>query len=129
MKWTVATVRRALGGKLIGNLYIREFICKTILLLPSDTISFVCSHVWFISSPEDAWAFTFRGSELKDRSLIIISDELLRQDESQIRYTLLHEIGHVVLNHRNSIGYEQTQSEIRQQEDDADRFAKTYLAM
>jgi hypothetical protein len=127
MKWSITRVRRALGGKLIGSLFIREFICKTILLLPSETISFVCQKIWFISSPEDAWAFTFRGSELKDRSLIILSDELLRQDETQIRYTILHEIGHVVLKHRNSIGYEQTQTEINQQEDEADRFAKKYL--
>ena len=127
MKWTTATVRHALGGKLIGNLFIREFICKTILLLPADTISIVCERIWFISSPVDAWAFTFRGSELKDRSLIILSDELLEQEESQIRYTVLHEIGHVMLNHQNSIGHEQTESEIRQQEKEADRFAKKYL--
>ncbi len=127
MKWTVTKVRHALGGKLIGNLYIREFICKTLLLLPSEIIEYVCEKIWFISSPEDAWAFTFRGSDIRDRSLIILSDELLRQDENQIRYTILHEIGHVVLNHRNSIGYEQTQSEINQQEEEADRFAKKYL--
>jgi hypothetical protein len=128
MNWTITKVRQALGGKLIGNLFIREFICKTILLLPSDTIAFVCSHIWFISSPEDAWAFTFRGAEIKNRSLIILSDELLQQDESQIRYTILHEIGHVVLNHRNSIGHEQTQSEIKQQEDEANHFAKKYVS-
>jgi hypothetical protein len=127
MNWTVTKVRRALGGKLIGNLFMREIVSKTLLLLPSETIAFVCEKVWFISSPVDAWAFTFRGVELIDRSLIFLSDELLRQDKDQIRYTLLHEIGHVVLNHRNSIGYEQTQSEIKQQEDEADRFAKKYL--
>lgn len=127
MNWTVTKVRRALGGKLVGNLFIREFICKTVLLIPSETIAFVCEKVWFISSPVDAWAFTFRGVELRDRSLIFLSDELLRQDEDQIRYTLLHEIGHVVLKHRNSINYEQTQSEIKQQENEADRFAKKYL--
>ncbi len=92
MHWTVATVRRALGDKLIGSLYIREFICKTVLLLPSEIIEKVCKTIWFISTPEDSWAFTFRGSELQDRSLIILSDELLRQNEAQIRYTLLHEI-------------------------------------
>ncbi|SRR6266568_1959076 len=129
MKWTVIKVRRALGGKLIGNLYIREFVCKTLLLLPSEIIEYVCEKVWFISSQDDAWAFTFRGSDIRDRNLVILSDELLKQEESQIRYTILHEIGHVVLNHRNSIGYEQTQSEINQQEEEADRFAKKYLPM
>jgi hypothetical protein len=127
MRWTIITVRKALGGKLIGNLFMREIVCKTLLLLPSQTIQEVCKTVWFVSSPEDSWAFTFRGSEIKDRSLIFLSDELLRQDERQITYTLLHEVGHVVLRHRNSIGYRQTQSEIKRQEQEADRFAEAYL--
>jgi len=128
MKWNVVKVRRALGGKLIGNLYMREIVCKTLLLLPSENIADITATVWFISSPEDAWAFTFKGSDIKDRSLIFISDELLRQDEAQISYTILHEVGHVLLNHRNSIGYEQTALEIKQQEREADLFAKKYLS-
>jgi hypothetical protein len=128
MKWTLEKVRKALNGRLIGNPFVKEMICKTILLLPPDSVVFVCSKIWFISSPEDAWAFTFRGSEIKEKSLIILSDELFQQNKSQIRYTILHEIGHVVLNHRNAIGYEQTQSEIDQQENEADQFAKSILA-
>ena len=127
MKWNVVKIRKALGGKLIGTLFMREMVCKTILFLPSEMIEFVCVNVWFISSQDDAWAFTFRGADIKDRSLIFISDELLRQDGKQISYTILHEIGHVVLNHRNSIGYEQTQTEIKEQEREADIFAKKYL--
>jgi len=127
MKWTMTDVREALGGKLIGKLFMREMVCKALLLLPQNTLENVCATVWFISSPEDAWAFSFRGTEIKNRSLIILSDDLFLQDEGQIRYTILHEVGHIVLNHRNSIGYEQTQSEIRRQEQEADRFAKKYL--
>jgi len=127
MQWTVVKIRQALGGKLIGNLHMREIVCKTLLLLPPELIEDICKTVWFISSPEDAWAFTFKGSEIKNRSLIFLSDELLRQDDDQISYTTLHEIGHVVLNHKNSIGFRQTQTEIKQQEREADSFAKQYL--
>lgn len=128
MGWTITNVREALGGKLIGKLYMREMVCKTLLLLPQEILENVCKTVWFISSPEDAWAFSFRGSEIANRSLIILSDELFTQDERQIKFTILHEVGHIVLNHRNSIGYEQTQSEIKQQENEADDFAKKYVA-
>jgi len=107
---TVEKVRKALGGKFL-----------------QDVLEHVCATVWFISSQEDAWALTFRGAELKERHLIFLSDDLLRQDEGQIQFTILHEVGHVVLNHRNSIGYEQTQTEIRLQEIEADRFAKQFL--
>ncbi len=129
MKWTVKKVERALGGKLIGNPVMRRFICETILLLPSEIIEYVCARVWFISSPEDSWALTFKGSEIKDRSLILISDELLNQNERQIKHTVLHEIGHVLLNHRNSIGYQQTPIEISRQEREADLFADKYLPL
>lgn len=127
MKWTVTDVREALGGRLVGKLFMREMVCKTLLFLPQDILENVCATVWFISSPEDAWAFSFRGTEIKNRSLIILSDELFAQDKYQINYTILHEVGHIVLNHRNSIGYEQTESEIQQQESEADMFAKKYL--
>jgi Zn-dependent peptidase ImmA (M78 family) len=59
---------------------------------------------------------------------VFISDELLRQKKEHIYYTILHEIGHVVLNHRNSIGFRQTVSEIKRQESEADLFAKRHLS-
>jgi Zn-dependent peptidase ImmA (M78 family) len=80
-----------------------------------------------MSSPEDSWAFTFRGADITYRHLIFLSDELLRQQVEQIRYTILHEIGHVVLDHNNSIGYLQTESEIKRQEAEADDFARRLL--
>lgn len=104
---TIAGVRKALGGKLIGNLTLRKIVCETF--------------------PKDAWALTFKGSELKERHLIFLSDELFDQEINQVKYTILHEVGHVIRNHKNSIGITQTQSEIRQQEIEADLFAKQYL--
>jgi hypothetical protein len=128
MQWDINTVRKALGPRLIGSLRMRELVCKTILYLPPELIEQVTQHVWFISSQDDAWAFTFRGSDINDAHLIFISDELLKADEEQIRFTILHEIGHVVRNHRNSLGgYIQTESEIHQQEDEADHFAREML--
>ena len=129
MNWTFKEIRRVLNGRLIGNLYMKRMVCDTLLSLPSKIIQYVCTNIWFISSPEDAWAFTFRGSDIKNQHLIVLSDELLKQKQTQIRYTILHEIGHVVLGHKNSIGFEQTESEIKEQELEADQFAKKYLRL
>ena len=77
---------------------------------------------------EDGWAFTLRGDELKENEyLVFLSDELLNEDENQITWTIAHEIGHVILGHRNSIGEVQTKEEIKNQEKEADAFAKKYL--
>ncbi len=102
-------------------------VCKAVLFLPVEIQKYVTRNIWFISSPDDAWAFTFRGSDIANRHLIVISDELLKQNEQQISYTILHEIGHVMLGHENSIGRVQTQTEIKRQEVAADAFAKKYF--
>ncbi len=127
MKWPLSEIRHAFGGRLIGNRTTKSAVSKAVLCLPDETIKYVTRNVWFISSPEDAWAFTFRGSDIKSQHLIILSDELFKEDDKQIKYTILHEIGHVILGHRNSIGYMQTDAEISRQEKEADEFAKKYL--
>lgn len=75
---------------------------------------------------EDAYGYTFTGNDLKDQHLIFLSDELLFQDKNQIQHTIAHEIGHVVLKHRNSVLEQQAKEEIRMQEKQADEFAKSF---
>jgi hypothetical protein len=111
----------------MGKLRMKKMVCETLLNLPSDIIKYVTGNIWFISSLEDAWAFTFKGSDIKDQYLVILSDELFEQDKKQIRYTILHEIGHAILGHKNSMGRVQRKLEIKQQEAEADQFAKKYL--
>ena len=129
MSWTIKEIRYAFNGRLMGNLFMRKVVCETLLFLPSEIIEYVTAQVWFISSPEDAWAFTFRGSDVKNQHLIILSDELLKQEKDQIIFTILHEIGHVILGHKNSMGFEQTQREIKKQEIEADQFANDILKL
>ena len=81
----------------------------------------------FFASLEDAWAFTFTGNDLKNNYLIFLSDELMFQNKDQIKYTIAHEIGHVILGHRNSVLEKQSKKEIKKQEKEADVFAKKYL--
>lgn len=102
-------------------------VCEVITLFPQEIIDFLIDHVWFFSSPDDAWAYTFRGDDLQDKHMIFLSDELFEENEDQIQYTIAHEIGHVILGHENSIGRKQTQSEIDKQEFEADQFARKYL--
>lgn len=121
-------IRKALGHKLIGSSFMKKVVCRVVLLLPPDLINFVTKHVWFVSSFTDGWAFTLRASELgKGEYLIFLSDELIEAGEGDMRYTILHEIGHVVLGHRNSIGEVQSKSEVRTQEREADEFAKKLI--
>ena len=59
--------------------------------------------------------------------LIFLSDDLLLQPKNQVMYTIVHETGHVILKHKNSILERQTKAEIANQEKEADKFAHYYL--
>ncbi len=121
-------IKKLFGHKLIGNAYMKRMVIKTLIFFPQNIINHVTQKVWFISSMEDSWAFAIRGDELKkDEHLVFLSDELLNENEKQITWTIAHEIGHVILGHRNSIGIRQTKYGIAKQEKEADKFASKYL--
>ncbi len=121
-------MKKSFGHKLLGNSHMKNMVLKTLNFFPEKIVEYVTKNCWIVSSFEDGWAFTLRGDELKTNEyLIFLSDELLKEEESQIIWTIAHEIGHIVLGHRNSIGVPQSKSEIKKQENEADEFAKKYL--
>lgn len=116
------------GHKLIGTKRLKVNVCRSVLLLPDKSIKYVTKHCWFVGSFTDGWAFTLRHNDLRrGECLIFLSDELMQQDVRQIRWTILHEIGHVMLKHRNSIGFVQTKMEVKMQEKEADEFVINIL--
>jgi Zn-dependent protease with chaperone function len=126
---TQRDIYKAFDGKLVGRPFMKDFVCQAVSKLPDKLIQYIARNCWFLSSMEDAWAFTFTGRDIKDHHLIFLSDDLFVEETSQIQYTILHEIGHVILKHRNSILIDQTKGEIRKQEKEADEFANKYLSL
>lgn len=120
-------IKKMFGNKLVGTKKLEYFVISVVSKMPDQIIDYITKNTWFIGSFDDAWAFTFTGNDLKGKHLIFISDDLLAQSASQIRYTIAHEIGHVILKHRNSVFEKQTKYEINKQEKEADEFAKSYL--
>lgn len=107
---------------------MKGVVARTLLIFPDKIINFITKNCLVVSSFKDGWAFVLRGGEIrKNEYLIFLSDELWAEDEAQVRETFVHEIGHVVLGHRNSVGKIQSKSEVRKQEKEADAFARRYL--
>jgi hypothetical protein len=125
---TIEEIKKAFGGRIVGNTYVKHKVHLAVSKLPDNFAQQITRNCWFLSSEEDTFGYAFDGNDLKDQHLIFLSDILFNEDESQILYTILHEIGHVVLKHRNSIGVKQTKEEIKLQELEADQFAKINLA-
>lgn len=127
MRKKLEHIKKAFGGKLIGNPRMQVLVCEALLLFPAEVIDFVTTRCWFVSSFDDAWGFTLTGEDIQGKYLIFLSDGLLDQNNSQKYYTIAHEIGHVMLKHQNAILEQQSLSQTQKQEEEADLFAKLYL--
>ncbi len=129
MEEKIEKIKKKFKGKLIGNTRMQKLVCETLLTFPKDIIDFVTKNVWFVSSFEDAWGFTLKIDELKKKGkyLIFLGDELWEQGKYAQAYEITHEIGHVILKHRNAITKSQTKREADRQEKEAHEFALRYL--
>ena len=128
MNRNIETINKKFDRKLVGNAKMRRLVCETLLYFPRKTVDFITKNVWFVSSFEDSWGFVLRGDELvKGKFLVFLGDELFEQESSAQHYTIAHEIGHVILGHRNSIIERQLKTEVDKQEKEAHLFALKYL--
>jgi len=127
MKKSLRIIHKAFDGKLVGSKRMQNMACDVVAKMPNKIFKKITKTCWFISSLDDAWGFTLTGNDLKNQHLVFLSDELFRETPQQIRYTIAHEIGHVILGHRNSILKRQSKAEVREQEKEADAFTKQFL--
>jgi hypothetical protein len=125
---TIEEIRKKFGGKLVGTKLLKRHVCIAVSLLPHEMQKYITTYCWFVGSMDDAWGYTFTGNDLLDQHLIFLSDELLRQDFGQIRWSILHEIGHVIFKHKNNIFVKQDIHSIHHQEEEADAFAKQFIS-
>jgi Zn-dependent peptidase ImmA (M78 family) len=114
-------------GRIVGSKQNKKAIASVILLLPKDTIKTLIDTTWFVSGYDETFGFVLSKNDIKNRNIIFLSDNLFKESELQITYTILHEIGHVILKHRNSFDDIQSKREIEKQEKEADEFALEYL--
>src|SRR5512146_1046550 len=123
---SIDEIRSLFGGKLVGKKDLKQYVCEVVATLPEDLQAYITEYVWFVGSMDDAWGYTFTGDDLADQHLIFLGDDLFRQSEEQIQWSILHEIGHVVLGHKNNIFVKQDKKAIHLQEEEADHFASLF---
>ena len=122
-------IKKRFGEKLIGSKRLQQLVCETLHIFPQEVINYVTKNVWFVTSFDDSWGFVLKIDELKSKGkfVIFLGDELWKQDEYARRYEIAHEIGHVILKHRNAITAPQSKAEVDRQEKEAHQFALKYL--
>jgi len=124
---TTDEIRTAFKGKLVGNIDMKKYVTLVLSKMPENIISFVTENVWFVTSFDDAWAFTFTGNDFLNKHVVFLSDDLFQQDFAQISWTIAHEIGHVVLGHKNRFSEKFSKERVTMQEEEADAFAEKYF--
>lgn len=122
-------IKGKFSGKLVGKPRMQKLVCETLLLFPEGEINYITQNIWFVSSFDDAWGFVIDSKDLGKKHLVFLGDELFDQDRYAQQYTIAHEIGHVILNHRNAILQPQTGTEIKNQEAEAHKFALKYVGV
>lgn len=127
MRLQLEQIQKAFGHKLVGRKSMQKLVCEVMLIFPEDIVKLVTKNCWFVSSFDDTFGFVLRGDELDGEHLIFLSDDLFNEPKQQQYYTIVHEIGHVVLGHKNAILESQTKLETQKQEKEADEFTKFYL--
>ena len=120
-------IKKKFAGKLIGSVRMQKLVCETIQILPREIADFICKNVWFVSSFDDSWGFVLDSNDLGKKHLVFLGDELFQQEKYDQRYTIAHEIGHVVLKHKNAILEPQAVERTRKQESEAHKFAMQYM--
>lgn len=120
-------IQLAFKGKLVGKKIMKQHVAEVLSLMPEEVITFVTENVWFVTSYDESWAFAFTGNDFQNKHVIFFSDELFYQSPQQIHWTIAHEIGHVVLGHKNRFSEKFSKKIVQEQEDAADEFAREYV--
>lgn len=127
MQSELKNIQKAFHGKLVGKAAMKHHVAEVLAEMSPDIISFVTKEVWFVTSFDDAWAFTFTGNDFENKYVIFLSDDLMHENVQQIRWTIAHEIGHVVLGHKNRFLEKFGREKTHEQERDADAFAEQFV--
>jgi Zn-dependent protease with chaperone function len=101
-------------------------------ILDRKLVDRIVHDVYFVSSSLiKALCLPLSTSQLKGkRAIIFISDELLNQQNKEIKLNILHEIAHYVLKHKCLFDFEGDgmDKKYMQQEKEADKLVKKWLA-
>lgn len=94
-------VQYILGGCLIdGTNRFKNLIRKAFECLPQEIVDFCEENIYFLSPARENRACAFDAKSLKDKWIIVVDSSELAKSDEEIISTIIHEIGHVYLNHR-----------------------------
>jgi hypothetical protein len=128
-KYTLDEVDYAFGS--MNNQVSDDFrvmLNRAISTAPKKVVDWTVTNILFVSSKEEAWAYTLNPEDWPHvKGLVFLCETLKSQSSEKQTLYILHEIAHVRLRHRSPILSNLSQEESERQEREADKLARSWL--
>lgn len=95
--------------------------------VPKEIADRVLEECLFLMPNPGMGGFRVSKRLLQGKDVIVLSEKLLEEDQKYIVLTILHEVAHFYLNHKNRVLDGLSEEEDRKQEEAADRWARQWI--
>ncbi len=103
---------------------LRHFVAETFSVLPREIVEKVLDNCIFIMPLEGEKGCYFPQKDIKDKSIICLSEAHFLNNREDCRSTLLHEVAHFILDHK--MGWDISRGEYYEEEGEADAKVMTW---
>ena len=127
-KYTVEEILdKSAGSVLPENNQLRDPVALALSKVPKKIANRVLEECLFLMPSPGMMGFRISKKLLQGSNAIVLSEKLLEKDQKYIVLTILHEVGHFYLNHKNPVIDQLSEEEERKQEEAAVRWARQWI--
>jgi hypothetical protein len=112
----------------LGNDNLLNRICVALSKIPIDIVNDLYDHCYFLMSSEAAKALYFPPGFFDNKAIISFSDAYFKSaDKKDFEHTIIHEVAHHALKHKNPWEHDSSEEEFNKQEKEANEQVEKWL--
>jgi hypothetical protein len=112
----------------LGNDDLRNKISVALSKIPTDIVDDLCDNCYFLIESEVGKASYFPVGFFDNKAVIIISDIYFKSaDDNALEHTIMHEVAHHALKHKNPWQHGLSKEEYDKQEKEANEQVEKWL--
>ncbi len=115
------------GEMTLGNEKLRFAVAKCLSKLPLEIIEQVTKNCLFVMPTIEKLGIYLTNDLINDKVIFAFPEKLLEKEKSEIEHTILHEVAHYYLNHKNPLIYTLSGEEYDSQEQEANKQVDEWL--
>ena len=111
----------------LDNQQLRYVVAKSLSKLPIEIIDKVTENCLFIMPKIEELGIYLPNDFIKDKQIFAFPEKLLEKEEHEIEHTILHEVAHYYLKHKNALIHNLSAEEYDRQEEEANKQVDKWL--